>query len=188
MIELPGMPFNQTFSFPHRLTLRTTTDGIRLFAEPVSEIEKLYEKQHVAMNRDLAPGKSVDLDVSGELFDIRATFEIGSATAVGLDIGGNRITYDVQTKQLNGANLAHHNGKVSIRALVDRPMLEIIGNDGRVYITSPRNKRGEVSAVTAFADGGQAKLVKLEVHELKSIWKLHAEAAENAYEISEEQF
>ena len=50
-------------------------------------------------------------------------------------------------------------------------MLEIIGNDGRVFITSRRGKRGEVSRVTAFADGGEAQLVSFEVHELASIWK-----------------
>ena len=58
-----------------------------------------------------------------------------------------------------------------MQVFVDRPMIEICGNDGRIYITSKREKRGEVSAIKAFAEGGRAKLVTLEVHELKSIWK-----------------
>ena len=95
----------------------------------------------------------------------------GGAAAVGLDIGGNRITYDVEAKKLNGADLKPVDGRISIRVLVDRPMLEIIGNQGRVFITSGRRKKGEVSAVTAFADGGKARLLGLEVHELESIWK-----------------
>ncbi|MCZ6794397.1 MAG: glycoside hydrolase family 32 protein [Planctomycetota bacterium] len=170
-IAMPGMPFNQTFSFPHRLTLRTTDDGIRLFAEPVKEIEKLRRKSHAIADRNLAAGKPVDLAVSGELFDIRATFEVGSAAALGLDIGGNRITYDVKAKKLNGADLELVDGRVSIRVLVDRPMLEIIGNGGRVFITSNREEKGEVSAVTTFANDGEARLVSLEAHELESIWK-----------------
>jgi hypothetical protein len=62
-------------------------------------------------------------------------------------------------------------GKVSMQVIVDRPMIEVCGNAGAVYITSGRGKRGDVSAVKAFVDGGPAKLIALEVHELESIWK-----------------
>ena len=120
--------------------------------------------------------------VSGELFEIRAEFAVGQARAVGLDIGGNRVTYDVAGNKLNfspyrghfgfnGADMKPVDGKVSMQVIVDRPMIEICGNDGRVYITSGRVKRGNVSAVKAFAEGGEAKLLKLEVYELESIWK-----------------
>jgi fructan beta-fructosidase len=170
-IAMPGMPFNQTFSFPHRLTLRTTADGIRMFAEPVKEIETLHKKKHTVGKTTLAPDRPANLEVSGQIFDIRASFDIGTATAIGLDIGGNRINYDVKAGKLNGADLDPVDGKVTIQVLVDRPMLEICGNRGRVYITSAREKKGDVGTVTAFADGGKAELVSLEVNELESIWK-----------------
>ena len=38
-IEHKGMPFNQMMLFPCDLTLRTTAEGVRLFCEPVKEIE-----------------------------------------------------------------------------------------------------------------------------------------------------
>jgi hypothetical protein len=91
---------------------------------------------------------------AAELFDVRATFQIGNARAVGLDIGGNHVTYDARAKKLNGAPLKPVDGKVSMQVLVDRPMIEVCGSDGRVYITSGRGKKGRVSAVTAFARGG----------------------------------
>ena len=145
-IAMPGMPFNQTFTVPHRLTLRTTSDGVRMFAEPVKEIEKLYGRKHAVANERLATDRTVGIDVSGELFDVKATFDVRDAAKVGLDIGGNRIVYDAKEKKLNGADLKPVDGKVSIRVLVDRPMLEIIGGDGRVYITSSRERRGDVPA------------------------------------------
>ncbi|NQU24093.1 MAG: glycoside hydrolase family 32 protein, partial [Candidatus Nealsonbacteria bacterium] len=172
-----GRTFSQTFSFPHRLTLRTTADGVRLFAGPVGEIEKLYKKKHSAKSQELTETTPVQLDVSAELLDVRATFEVGNAKTVGLDIGGNRVLYDVIEKQLvspaveDSAPMTPVNGKVIIRVLVDRPMLEIIGNDGRVYITTTRPARGDVKKVRAVAAGGQAKLLNLEVNELESIWK-----------------
>jgi fructan beta-fructosidase len=169
-IATPGVPFNQTFSFPHELTLRSTEGGIRMFAEPVQEIEKLHKKKHSQAAAVLAESP-VTVNVAGELFDIRATIEVGDAKQVGLDIGGNRVVYDVAGKKLNDAGMTPVDGKISMQVLVDRQMLEICGNDGRVFITSGRRVKGKVSAIQAFAQGGEAKLVKLEVYELDSIWK-----------------
>jgi fructan beta-fructosidase len=170
-INMPDMPFNQTFSFPHRLTLRTTDNGIRMFAEPVEEIEKLHKKKHTIKSKKLAADKTADVKVSGDIFDIRATFEIGDAKTIGLDIGGERVTYDVSKQALDKAQMKIVDGIISMQVLVDRPMLEICGNNGRVFITKPREKKGDVSIIKAFADGGDARLMNLDVFELKSIWK-----------------
>lgn len=172
-IDMPRMPFNQTFTFPHELTLRQTADGVRLFAEPVKEIEKLHKKQHKAANKVLTDNAPVELKVAGGLFDIRATFELGDASKVALAFGGEEVSYDVKAGRLNEAPLKPVDGKISIRVLVDRPMLEICGNDGRVYITRKRANPGPaaIPVIKAFAAGGRAKLVQLDVNELESIWK-----------------
>ncbi|MDP7279671.1 MAG: GH32 C-terminal domain-containing protein, partial [Candidatus Poribacteria bacterium] len=167
-IEMPDMPFNQTFSFPHQLSLRSTEDGIRMFAEPIKEIETLYRKTHTAQDQPLS--QPVELPVSGELFDIRATLAIGEAITLVLHIGGEHITYDVQANQLNGVEMKPVDGEISLQILVDRPMLEIIGNNGRVFITTKRHAPSVVEMVTVSAVGGPAKLLHLEVNELRSIW------------------
>jgi fructan beta-fructosidase len=170
-IAMPGMPFNQAFTFPHRLTLRQTIDGIRMFATPIQEFAKLRKKKHSAGSADLTAESPRTVAVSGELFEIRAEFAVGQVKTIGLDIGGNRVAYDIPGNKLNGANMKPVDGKVSMQVIVDRPMIEICGNDGRVYITSGRGTRGNVSAVKAFAEGGKARLIKLDVYELESIWK-----------------
>lgn len=170
-IAMPGMPFNQTVSFPDELTLRTTDDGIRMFAQPVKEIELIHRAKHEAPPQDLNAGSPVKLPVAGELFDIRAAFQIGDATTLGLDIGGNRIVYDIAKMKLGEAPLKPVNGRIAMQVLVDRPMIEICGNDGRVAITEPREHRGMVNDIEAFAEGGKARLVSLEAFELNSIWK-----------------
>lgn len=170
-IKMPGMPFNQTFTFPHRLTLRKTDDGIRMFAQPIKEIQKLHKRTHTAKSKKLTNEKAVVLDVSGELFDINATFKVQEADQVGLDIGGEKVIYHANKQQLNRAALVPEDGKITVRVLLDRPMKEIIGNDGAVYITQGRGEKGEVGTIRAFARGGDAKLLRLEVHELKSIWR-----------------
>jgi len=172
-IDMPGMPFNQTFSFPHQLTLRQTADGIRLFAEPVKEIGRLRRTQHKTTNRLLRENAPAELNVAGGLFDIRATFELGDSSKVGLAFGGEEVSYDVKAGRLSEAPLKPVDGRVSIRVLVDRPMLEICGNYGRIYITRKRANPGPaaIPVIRAFTTGGSAKLLELEVNELKSIWK-----------------
>jgi fructan beta-fructosidase len=170
-LNLPGMPFNQAFTFPHQLSLRRTPDGIRMFAQPIAEIAKLRTKSHSAAAGELAPDAPRKIATTAELLEVRAEFVPGQATAVGLDIGGNRVTYDVAAAKLNGTPMTPVDGKVTLQVLLDRPMIEICGNDGAIYITGDRRMRGEVDSVTAFATGGPATLVTLEVHELKSIWK-----------------
>ena len=110
------------------------------------------------------------MKTTGQLFDINATFEIGDASQIGLQIGGERVVYDAKSNKLNEAPMKPVNGKVTIRVLVDRPMMEIVGNQGRVYITKSRQP-SEVSSIKAFANGGAAKLISLEIHELDSIWR-----------------
>ena len=170
-IWMPGMPFNQAFSFPHELTLRTTEDGIRMFAEPIEEIETIYRKSHSVETKPLSDARPFRIDVSGDIFDLTATFDVGDAKTLRLDIGGNRIEYDVEAGTLMDAPLKPADGKLTIRALVDRPMLEIYGNHGRVIITIPREVTGEVGTVKAFAAGGAAELEKMTVNELESIWR-----------------
>jgi len=170
-LNLPDMPFNQTFTFPHQLTLRRTPDGIRMFAQPIAEIANLRTKSHRATAGELTPDAPRKVAVAGELFEVRAEFLLGQAKSVGLDIGGNRVTYDVAAGKLCGNPMTPVDGKVSMQVLLDRPMIEICGNDGAVYITGGRGKRGAVSSVIAFADGGPATLNSLDVHELKAIWK-----------------
>ena len=61
-------------------------------------------------------------------------------------------------------------GNVTMQVIVDRPMMKVCGSDGAVYITDSRGTHGDVSAIEAFAKGGQARLNRLDIHELQSIW------------------
>lgn len=170
-INMQDMPFNQTFTLPHELSLRTTEDGIRMFAEPIKEIEKIYGKQHVAQQENLTPDSPAILNVTGDIFDITATFQLGEAKAVGLNIGGNIIEYNIEKQTLQQTPLKPIDGNITLRVLIDRPMIETIGNNGAVYITSKREKTGNIKAIEAFTKAGNAKLINLKATELKSIWK-----------------
>jgi len=174
-IATPGMPFNQCMLLPTELTLRTTEEGLRLFAEPVREIEKLHGKRHAWRNLALKKGASPLADITGDLFDIRAEFEVGDAAQFGFTILDTPVTYDAKAQELAcgkcKAPLKPEAGKLRLRILVDRTSIEIFAAGGRVYMPvgciHPEGHR----ALGVFARGGEAKAVSLEVYELKSAWE-----------------
>ena len=137
---LPGMPFNQQMLFPIELTLRTTEDGLRIFTQPINEIKKIYGENWTLQETIVRKGQqSIMDDYKFEgLYDILVQFEIGSATRFGLIINDIQITYEVNEENLNCqesyAPLKSVGGKINFRILIDRTTLEIIANDGQVYM------------------------------------------------------
>ena len=170
-IAAPG-PYNQHFSFPHRLTLRTTEDGIRMFAKPVKEIEQLRAKSNLADPQDLVAGEPVTLPIGSDLLDVRLTVEVGDAEEIVLNLPGRQIKYSVTDQKLNGAPLKPVDGKISLQVLADRSLTEIAGGDGRVFITAGGPQKQDIEEISVTAHGGTAKLIKLQAHELKSIWNV----------------
>ena len=169
-IHAPTGPFNQHFSFPHELTLHNTTDGIRLFAKPVKEIDTLRAMSHRAEAQDLIAGKAVTVPAASDLLDVRLTVEVGAANRIVLELPGRTVTYDVKGRKLQDAPLDPVDGKISIQVLADRSLTEIIGNDGRVCISGGGPAKMAATQVSVTVQGGNAKLLSLEAHELKSIW------------------
>jgi sucrose-6-phosphate hydrolase SacC (GH32 family) len=171
----PQMPFNQQMSFPCTLTLRRTPEGLRLFRWPVKEIEKLRIAEERNARVALQPDVPVLSGLSGELLDVEAELEIGTATSVGLTLRGESVVYDPRAATLTclgrSAPLQAEHGRVRIRALVDRTSLEVFGNGGRVSLTSCFLPLQKDRAVAAFAHGGTAKLISIRVRTLRSSWR-----------------
>lgn len=172
--KYPGMPFDQQMNFPTEVTLRTTSDGIRMYRLPVREIEKLWLPGKAWANLDLTPDESPAVGVSGELFDMAAEFEVEQAVAFGIRARGEAVRYDVVGKKLmvlgRSAPLLPEHGRIKFRILVDRTSIEVFGNDGRVVLTSCFLPAEQNKNVNFFAEGGHARLVAAEIHPLQSIW------------------
>jgi len=90
-ITTKGMPFNQCMLFPVSLTLRTTDEGIRMFAEPVAEIKNIHGKKRTWKDEILMPGQDLLAGLTGELFHIRGTFSVSSTANMSFDIRGTEV-------------------------------------------------------------------------------------------------
>ncbi len=119
-------------------------------------------------------GTPVNLRVNSDLLDVRMTVEIGTAKAFELKLPGRVIKYDVVEQKLNDTPLKPIDGRITVQVLADRSLTEIIGNEGRVYISGAGPSSLDISTtpleISITAVGGKAQLFSLEAHEIKSIW------------------
>lgn len=173
-IDIPDMPFNQTFTVPTNLTLHTTEDGIRMFAAPIKELEQLRRPNpKTAENTELAAvSPAVTFDVTDQLFDILVTLKKGTASKAVLRFGGNAVTYDFAGQKLDEMPLKMKDGRVTFRVLVDRPMYEAIGGGGACYKTSGRPDMGKpLGTISLTAEGGSLTVESLKAYEMSPAWR-----------------
>ncbi len=173
-VEMPGMPFNQMMLFPVELTLRTTDEGLRMFALPVREIERIQEPYRGWTDIELEPRKDLLSGIRGDLFRITARFQPGQADRVVLDVRGTRIVYDPKNRILScgdrRAPLAPDNGSVALDVLVDRTSIEIFANEGLLYMPMGVRFPDENRSLRFFCEGAPIAVQSLEVSRVSSTW------------------
>ncbi|MDP7286352.1 MAG: glycoside hydrolase family 32 protein [Phycisphaerae bacterium] len=173
-INIPDMPFNQTFTVPTNLTLHTTKKGVRMFATPIKELEKLrIPGAKGAENKKLADGESVTLDAKGkQLYDIVVTVKKGTAKKAVLKYGAGVTTYDFAAQKVDEMPVEAKDGTITFRVLVDRPIVEVIAAGGAGFKTSGRRDPGKpLGTISLTAEGGEMTVVSFKAHEMKSTWK-----------------
>jgi fructan beta-fructosidase len=175
-ITFPGMPFNQQMTVPVELTLRTTDDGVRLFAEPVKEIESLRDGKHAWKEVILKPDTNPLAEVKGELFDLSAEVRPAEAEQVTFTVRGVPVVYGAKKGEVSCRGKAaplkvRKDGTVRLRILVDRGSIEVFGNDGQAALSVGVLISPDDRSLALSARGGEAKVNALEVNVLKSAWK-----------------
>jgi sucrose-6-phosphate hydrolase SacC (GH32 family) len=154
----PGMPFNQQMTFPCELTLRSTPGGPRLFRMPVKEIELLRARTHTWSDVPLRGSENPLAALKHDLYDIEAEIAPGSARDVGFHVFGSRV----KTMVING--------RIKLRMLVDRTSVECFLGDGQESHAVCCLPAAGSPLLELFAKGGEARVVSLVVHELRSAW------------------
>ncbi|WP_074310582.1 GH32 C-terminal domain-containing protein [Singulisphaera sp. GP187] len=175
-ISFPAMPFNQQMAIPAELSLRTTDEGIRMFARPVAELASLHTKHHAW--RDLGASELARdplAAVTAELLEIKVEAEVGPTSKLTLRVRGVPVVYDAGKNRLScgkhSAPLTSNKGTVRLQILVDRGSIEVFGNDGQVAISLGVIPAKGVQPLSASTDGEPPRIRLLEVDELGSTWR-----------------
>ncbi|MCX6880363.1 MAG: hypothetical protein NTW21_42130 [Verrucomicrobia bacterium] len=167
--------FSQMATFPLELSLQTTPNGVRLYANFVSELTQLRKPGSQQKDLTLKAGEALKVGDISQPVEIIAEFTPGSATKVSFTGAELNLTWNAGSKEVevNGekARLAPKSGRVELRVLLDIPSVEAVTNGGEAYLIKCRDYRklGENSPMEIRTEGGDVKFNRLEVYPLKSI-------------------
>ncbi|MGI8908563.1 MAG: glycoside hydrolase family 32 protein [Candidatus Sumerlaeaceae bacterium] len=195
--NLPTDPWRGNQSVPRVLELKQAAGKYRLIQNPVEEL-KLLRGQHTRFqDQTLSAANSLltDKNVSGDLLEVLAEFELGTTEEAGIKLrkGADEETvvgYDALRQQMfvdrkhsgksdfherfatrHSAAMAPDNGKVRLHLFVDRSSVEVFGNGGETVISALVFPSPESSAIQCYQTGNNARLASMDVWNLKSIWK-----------------
>jgi fructan beta-fructosidase len=174
-ITFPGMPFNQQMCIPVELTLRSTPDGVRMFAEPIIEAARRDVEPKFFEGADGNELTERFVDV-GELLEVHATIDPGTAGRCGVEVRGQALLCDLHEQTLTvGDVLAplvrNADGHISLRILVDRGSVEVFVGGGQVAISHGVNIPPDERGIRPIETGGKAAFWKVAVRPLQSIWR-----------------
>ncbi|MEM1054741.1 MAG: glycoside hydrolase family 32 protein [Bacteroidota bacterium] len=184
----PTDPWRGQFTAPRDLRLVRTPRVLRLRQRPAPEIAALRAEAAVERADWTLPPGVHEVDASGDVLDIEAVFETGSASRVGLRVreGSGQTTilgYDVTSRRayldrIGAGEHAFHvefpdvhtgivrqdaEGCVRLRALVDRCSVEAFWNDGEAIFTDLVFPDPSSQGIQVFAEGGEVVLCSLRV-------------------------
>jgi fructan beta-fructosidase len=182
-IVFPDMPFNQQMAVPCELSLRKTANGPRLFAEPVRELAGLRQNSHTlnVNNETLRSGIDPLAGVRGELFDVTLKLSVGpeASGTLSLNLRGVPLVYDAGRRVLSCRDVTaplapDEEGRVEIRALLDRGSIEAFGNRGQVAMSVGVIPNDDQKSLGLRLDSDAIEVRGLQVFELGSAWNSNA--------------
>jgi fructan beta-fructosidase len=153
----PNQRFSQGFLVPKEVTLRETPGGLRLFFNPVKEMDRLHGKQLVHLkNPTLAQADAALKACAGKLLDLTVKYDLADGAALRLTVNGQPVSSD---------------GSGSLRVLADRTLTEAFVNGGQKSLAFRRDKKKFDDNTCEIALSGAGSITELVVFEMKSIWE-----------------
>ncbi|MCX6877373.1 MAG: hypothetical protein NTW21_26725 [Verrucomicrobia bacterium] len=167
--------FSQMATFPLELSLHTTPDGVRSYADFVSELAQLRNPGSTRQDLTVTAGAPLQVGDVSQPAEIGAAFEPGTASRVSFTGAEFIATWNAQSKELeiNGEKTrpSPKNGRLAVHILPDIPSLEAVTNGGEAYLINSRDDRkpGAKSPMEIRAEGGDVKFSRVVVYPLKPI-------------------
>ncbi|MBV9157192.1 MAG: glycoside hydrolase family 32 protein [Acidobacteriaceae bacterium] len=175
--KLPTSPWRGQMTAPRKLSLRTTSEGIRLFQGPIDSIQKLrtassqQTKAHAFEMKSSVPLGTAQ-EVGWKILAADRNF-----TIVGYDRQAGKIFVDRTHSGLTGfskdfparteAPLALADNVLRLDILVDRCSVEVFAEDGRIAMTNLVFPPPSAGGIEMYSKGGQAGAASVKVWEIR---------------------
>ena len=171
-IDQPGMPYNQMMLFPNELSLRTTREGVRLFCEPIQQVNQLHDKTYHWNDISANDLNKALKDIHADLLHLTMDIEIDKGVGMEIHYKGNPIIYyDGNFNRFNGAPyICETPGSFhfKIEILIDKNSVEGYIDHGKLHIAEALKQ--PLSNV-GIEIKGDVKIHSFVLAEMKSIWK-----------------
>ena len=164
----PDMPFNQQMSFPCDLSLKTGDAGLHVCRNPIHEISKLHGTPHHMNTTTLNAGMKLPLNVSGELYHIKANVNLSLDSEVHFHINGASLTFMSSSVACNSQQIKVMGTVSTFEILIDRTSAELFVNDGLVSVSScflPTDNNFNIDC-----KAGSITIESMVIYPLHSIW------------------
>lgn len=165
--DFPDMPFSQMISFPCELKLKSTPEGLRVFREPIKELEGLHGEPK-QWSKELAASETLLLSPSLEFAHIKAEISIPEGASLVFNLGGERVVLTANSIESAGAKGATAGQVREVEILLDRGSIEAFLNQGEVSLT--RFALPKEHGLSLRAEGGSVQIRSLTLYPVKSIW------------------
>ena len=172
-IAHPGMPFNGCMLIPTSLSLKTTSEGIRLFSTPIKEFDQLQTNVYKGSNlTGEKASEALQPYNSSATLRIKATLKLSHATSAGLSLDGqNLLDYDMNGNRVNGVFYSPDDMtsmEISVDMIIDKTLVETYVDNG-AYSYSMERKANNQEGFRFW--GNNIEVKNLEVYTLQSIWE-----------------
>ena len=185
----PTNPWRTTDSIPRVVTLRKTSEGIRIAQEPIKELVPLRER--------LMTSRADKLNIKGDALEIALELELGGATEAGLRLrtstgeqtvvgirreppevfidrtkSGN-VSFSSKFAGVHAAPLANAAGKHKLHIFLDRSSVELFCDDGETVLSDRIFPSPSSNGLAMYSNGGKARVHSLRVWRLRSALPSH---------------
>jgi fructan beta-fructosidase len=193
--DIPTHPWKSAMSFPRILSLEKRNNEWILLSNPFSAKPPLTEET-VTWELETRVKDKQEVLVRSQTISMEIEWEVQKNTIAGVRLAanGNRglvIGYDSRKQKLfidrtNASDTNFHkdfnewsryeagllpvNGKISMRILYDKSIVEVFANKGEVNMTAQIFTDEKNNGIEVFSNNGITKFTQLTVHTLKSIW------------------
>ncbi|GAA3953776.1 glycoside hydrolase family 32 protein [Chitinophaga oryziterrae] len=180
--ETGTYPWRGQMSIPRDLMLKTTSSGIRLYQQPAAvlnaSLDKLPAAKKVFKKNVTVSGELALKGINSNSYWIDATFTPGTASSFGFVVAGEKIGYDIASKNLyistrvsstkvNRKDTGAVSGeKIRIQVLFDKSSLEVFVNGGEMVYTTLLFPGKDDTGISIYADRGNVKVDSLRIWDL----------------------
>jgi sucrose-6-phosphate hydrolase SacC (GH32 family) len=169
----PGMPFNGMMLLPTELSLKTTSEGVRMISKPVKEVQSLFQNvlsSEGELNAEAANRLLASLGYRDGLH-LSFTLHLNHRTSAGISLAGrNVVDYDSNFNTINGQFYSPQDPTsmdLTADIYIDRTSVEVFIDDG-LYSYSMEWHERKPEGLRFW--GTNLTVSGLKVDRVKSIW------------------